>query len=226
MAMNNILGLFANSPFKPIQKHSAKVTECCGYLIEFFEATFNEDWEKAEQLRQKIGKAERDADTLKRDIRLKLPRGLFMPIARTDLLELVTQQDKLANYAKDIAGRMVGRRCAFPAELKMDFMAYMERSLDATRQANLVITEMDNLLETGFKGREFDLVNKMINQLDCIEDDTDHMQVGLREALRHYETTYSPIDMMFLYKTLEWIGVVADQAQRVGSRIELMLARA
>lgn len=226
MAMNNIFGLFANSPFKPIQRHSEKVTECCSYLVDFFEATFEGDWEAAEKIRERISETEKEADILKRDIRLKLPRGLFMPIARTDLLELTTQQDKLANYAKDISGRMLGRRCAFPKSMEDAFMAFLCRSLDATVQANRVITEMDNLLETGFKGREFDLVSQMINQLDSIEDDTDHMQVQLRLDLRDQEDKFSPVDVMFLYKILEWIGVLADQAQRVGSRIELMLARA
>ncbi len=52
------------------------------------------------------------------------------------------------------------------------------------------------------------------------------MQIELRQMLRNVESQYNPIDVMFLYKTLEWVGVLADQAQRVGSRIELMLARA
>ena len=52
---------------------------------------------------------------------MKLPRGLFLPIDRTDLLELVTQQDKLANYAKDIAGRMIGRQFGIPEEMQEEF---------------------------------------------------------------------------------------------------------
>lgn len=225
MAMNNILGLFAHSPLKPLQRHSDKVTECCSLLIPFFESTFSGDWHTATTIRAQISELERQADTLKREIRLKLPRGLFMPIDRTDLLELTTQQDKLANYAKDIAGRMIGRQFTFPQEMQEDFMKYVCRSLDATVQAHRVIEEMDGLLETGFKGRELNFVNNMIHELDAIEDDTDHMQIKLRMMLRNIETQYNPIDMMFLYKTLEWIGVLADQAQRVGSRIELMLAR-
>lgn len=225
MAVNNILGLFAQSPLKPLQRHSDKVTECCNFLIPFFENTFNGDWQSAAELRQKISDTERQADALKREIRLKLPRGLFMPIDRTDLLELVTQQDKLANYAKDIAGRMVGRQFAFPAEMQEEFMTYVRRSIDAAVQAHKVIDEMDELLETGFKGRELTFVNTMINALDAIEDDTDQMQIKLRMMLREVEEQYNPIDVMFLYKILEWIGVLADQAQRVGSRIELMLAR-
>ena len=225
MPLNNILGLFAHSPLKPLQKHSDKVTEACSLLVPFFEATYAEDWEKAEELRLQISETERQADALKREIRLKLPKGLFLPISRTDLLELVTQQDKLANYAKDVAGRMVGRQFGIPKDIQEDFMKFVCRSLDATVQAHLVIEEMDELLETGFRGRELKFVNKMITELDTIEDDTDQMQIQLRLMLRNIENRYNPIDVMFLYKIFEWIGVLANQAQRVGSRIELMLSR-
>lgn len=225
MAMNNILGLFAHSPLKPLQKHSKKVTECCALLVPFFEASFKHDWETAEKIRSQINDLERRADSLKREIRLKLPRGLFMPVERTDLLELVTQLDKLANYAKDISGRVLGRQLVIPVEMQPEFLHFLNRSLDSTVQAKKVIDEMDQLLETGFRGRELNFVNKMITELDSIEDDTDKLQIVLRKTLLKMESQYSPIDVMFLYKIIEWIGVLADQAQRVGSRIELMLAR-
>ena len=225
MAMNNILGLFAHSPLKPLQKHSDKVTECCDLLIPFFQHTFVKQWDEAEKVRLDISQGEREADGLKREIRLKLPRGLFLPIDRTDLLELVTQLDKLANFAKDISGRMIGRQFGIPEEMQESFLKYVQRSLDSIHQAHRVIEEMDQLLETGFKGRELKLVNTMIQELDSIEDDTDQMQIQLRKMLLGIESRYNPIDVMFLYKVIEWVGVLADQAQRVGSRIELMLAR-
>ena len=182
-------------------------------------------WDEAEKVRLDISQCEREADGLKREIRLKLPRGLFLPIDRTDLLELVTQLDKLANFAKDISGRMIGRQFGIPEEMQESFLKYVERSLDSIHQAHRVIEEMDQLLETGFKGRELKLVNTMIQELDSIEDDTDQMQIQLRKMLLGIESRYNPIDVMFLYKVIEWVGVLADQAQRVGSRIELMLAR-
>ncbi|MDP8078741.1 TIGR00153 family protein [Phocoenobacter skyensis] len=225
MAMNNILGLFAESPLKPLQKHSKKVTECCELLVPFFEQTFKEDWDNAEDYRAQIGLLEHQADDLKKEIRLKLPRGLFMPVERSDLLELVTQQDKLANYTKDIAGRVIGRQLLIPKPIQDDFNYFVKRSIDAVHQAHKVIDEMDELLETGFRGRELNFVNKMILELDLIEDDTDQLQRVLRKALLEIESDFNPVDIMFLYKIIEWIGVLADQAQRVGSRIELMLAK-
>lgn len=148
-----------------------------------------------------------------------------MPLARTDLLELLTQQDKIADRAKDIAGLMLGRKLAMPADLAPDFMAYLQRCLDATALATQAIGELDDLLETGFRGRELELVEQMVKQLDEIEDDTDQLQVSLRQQLYLRESEMSAIDALFLYKILETIGDLADQADRVGSRLELMLAR-
>ncbi len=225
MSMNTIMGLFAKSPIQPLLKHASCVNECCAHLIHFFEVSAKGDWEKAAEVYSQISNLEKDADALKREIRLKLPSGLFLPVDRTDMLDLLTQQDKLANISKDIAGRVIGRQLQVPEVMLPNFTSYVQRCLDAANQAQKVIHEFDELLETGFRGREVALVEDMIDKLDTIEDDTDSMQITLRQQLLSIETEYNPVDVIFLYKTLEWIGVIADQAQRVGARLELMLSR-
>ncbi|WP_404341383.1 TIGR00153 family protein [Pseudoalteromonas mariniglutinosa] len=221
----NFLGVFAKSPIKPMEDHIKKVHEASKALIPFFSHVFKEEWTEAEEIRIQIRNLEREADDMKRNIRLQLPRGLFMPVERTDLLELVTQQDKIANKAKDIAGRVVGREMLIPPTIQQDFLAYVKRCVDATKQASKAINELDELLETGFKGREVTLVENMIVELDAIEQDTDDMQIKIRRQLREVEDTLNPVDVMFLYKIIEWVGDLADIAERVGSRLELMLAR-
>lgn len=225
MPVNSILGVFAKSPIKPLQEHIDKVYDCSSLLVPFFEATISGDWDSAVKLRKKISQAERDADSLKREIRLKLPGGLFMPVERTDLLELLTQQDKIANKAKDISGRVIGRELLVPAVIQAPFLTYLTRCLDAVSMAKEAINELDDLLETGFRGREVTLVEKMISKLDSIEEDTDSLQINIRRQLFAIENELNPIDVMFLYKIIEWVGELADLAERVGSRLELMLAR-
>ena len=224
MPVNTIMGLFAKSPIKPLQTHVAVVDKCCFHLVDFFDACHQGDWERAQNSRETISELEKEADVLKREIRLKLPSGLFMPVSRTDLLDLVRQQDRLANLAKDIAGRALGRKLQIPTPIYEDFIDYLKRCLDAASLAHKVVQEFDELLETGFKGREVELVADMIHKLDLIEDDTDSMQIQLRQDLMAIENDYNPIDVMFLYKILEWVGEIADQAQRVGARLEIMLS--
>lgn len=225
MATNTILGVFAKSPIKPLEDHINQVHKAVELLIPFFDAVFAEDWVKAAEIRNQISQYEKQADVLKRDIRMHLPRGLFLPVERTDLLELITQQDKIANKAKDISGRFLGRELTIPESIQADFKAYVQRNVDASEQARKAINEFDELLETGFKGREVDLVEKMITELDAIEDDTDNMQIDIRLSLKKLEDNLNPIDVMVTYRMIEWIGDLADLAERVGSRLELMLAR-
>lgn len=225
MTANSIMGVFAKSPLKPIEEHINKVQNATELLTPFFDAVCQEDWETAAEVRSKISNLEKEADTLKREIRMNLPRGLFLPVERTDLLELATQQDKIANKAKDISGRFLGRQLVIPAPVQNDFKAYVQRNVDACEQARKAINELDELLETGFRGREVQLVEKMINELDAIEDDTDTMQIELRLRIKEIEDQLNPIDVMVMYRMIEWIGDLADLAERVGSRLELMLAR-
>jgi len=225
MAKNSILGVFAKSPIKPLVKHIQIVVKCSKQLIPFFEACTAKDWSEATKIRRKLSKLEHDADALKRQLRLELPGGLFMPVDRADLLELVSQQDKIANRAKDIAGRVLGRKLEIPVNLQAEFSIYLERCIDATEKAAEAINELDDLLETGFRGREVALIEKMISQLDAIEDDTDGLQIILRKNLLEIEKDLNPIDVMFLYQIIDWVGDLADLAERVGARLEILLAR-
>lgn len=224
MPINSFLGVFAKSPLKPLEDHINLVDQCSQLLHPFFQSVFVSDWDNAHRLQGEISQLEKSADQVKRELRTSLPNGIFMPIKRQDILGLLTQQDKIANKAKDISGRILGRKLQIPQPLQESFKIYLARCLDATKQAKKVINELDDLLETGFKGREVDLVESMINELDLIEDDTDRLQIGLRADLLAIEQDLNPVDVMFLYDIIEWVGDLADSAERVGSRLELMLA--
>lgn len=221
----SILGMFARSPIKPIQEHMVKVYACVALLPEFFSKAFSQDWEKAEALTQQISMIEREADDMKKDLRLHLPNSLFLPVSRADLLELIRAQDKLANRAKDISGLMLGRKMVPPESMIEPLVRYVQRSIDACKKACKTIEELDELVETGFVRREIDFIEAMICELDDIEQDTDTLQRELRLALFSLEKNMPPVSVMFLYEMIELIGGLADEAQQVGSRMQLLLAR-
>ncbi len=225
MPSNHFLSLFGRSPIGPMQQHMAKAHECAGQLVPFIEAVIANDWTEAERLQQQISQLERDADKLKKDVRVHLPKSLFLPVPRSDLLELLSVQDKVANRAKDIAGLMLGRQMDIPAPIRPAFSIFVQRSVDAVAQALKAMNELDELLETGFSGREVTLVENLIEELDRIEHDTDTLQIRLRADLFKLEQDLPPVNVMFLYQIIEWIGDVADRAQRVGNRLEQLMAR-
>jgi len=225
MARTTISSLFGSSPVRPLQQHMESVQACIIELVPFFEAALKEDWSEAKKIQKKISKLERDADKLKRQLRLHLPKSLFMPVSRRDLLEVLRMQDNIANKAKDVAGLIIGRKMAFPEKVSSEMLDFVKRCIDAAKQAQQAINELDELVETGFGGGEVKMVQEMIQQLDEIESDTDRIQIKIRAELFKVEKDLPPVDVMFMYEVLDWIGDLGDLSQRVGSRLELLLAR-
>ncbi|MEE4163551.1 MAG: TIGR00153 family protein [Woeseiaceae bacterium] len=223
--MTNVLaGVFGSSPVMPLEKHAELVHKCARQLIEFFSAVVASDWETAAEARAEISRLENEADEIKNQIRKKLPKSLFMPVPRQDLLELLLVQDKIANRAKDVSGIVMGRKLEIPASIVNDFQEFVSRCVDATKQARKSVRELDELFTTGFRGAEAELVSSMIEKLDQIETDMDDREVALRAGLYAVESDLNPVDVIFLYQTIGNIGEIADMAERVGRRLELLLS--
>ena len=87
------------------------------------------------------------------------------------------------------------------------------------------IEELDELLETGFRGREVNLVETLIEELDRLEHSADKLQIDIRAALYLIEKELPPVDVMFLYQTINLIGELSDKSQKVGSRLQIVIAR-
>ena len=64
----------------------------------------------------------------------------------------------------------------------------------------------------------------MVEELDKIETETDGLQADLRAALFKVESEIPPVDVMFLYQVIQLTGEIADMAERVGRRLELLLS--
>ncbi|MFT5482539.1 MAG: putative phosphate transport protein (TIGR00153 family) [Halieaceae bacterium] len=225
MRTSPIAKMFGKSPIRPIQDHMVTVQGCAEELGAFIDATFAGDWKLARTHYKAIATLENKADKRKRSVRSHLPKSLFMPVPRTDLLSLLNSQDHIANSAQDIAGLMLGRKMAFPASMGDEIREYAKICVATSAQALKVIQELDELVEVGFRGREVEAVEKMIETLDDMERNTDKMQVKIRASLYKLESELPPVEVMFLYRIIDGFGELADYAQKVGHRVLMLTAR-
>jgi|TARA_R100000005_G_scaffold96294_1_gene82137 hypothetical protein len=222
---NPLSSLFGRSPIGPIQEHMQVANDAAQLLPAFVEAAQNDDWKLAEDIFKRIGEAEEAADKLKRSVRRHLPNSLFLPVPRTDLLELVTIQDHVANTAKDVAGLMLGREMRFPDKLEKHLLEFVRACTATCDQALVAIRELDELLEVGFTGREVVRVEGLIKELDKLEGRTDKQSKALRGKLFKLERKLYAVDVMFYYKVIELLAGLADSAERVGHRLQILMAK-
>ena len=198
---------------------------CAALLEPFFEAVINDKWPKASKIFDQIAERENRADDLKKEFRLNMPNSLFMPMSRIDLLSILAQQDDIANTSKDVCGIVLGREMDIPNALQADFMGFVKSAIETCEKALKAINELDELLETGFSGQEVKFVKKLIRDLDAQEQKVDKRERKLRHRLFKLEADMPPVNVMFLYSTIDNIGAIADTAERVGNRLELLLAK-
>ncbi len=224
-AGNYFQTIFGRSPFKPLQRHMETCHRCAILVAPLLEEAAAGDWQAVAETQRQIHVLAAEADELKREIRTHLPSGFFLPVSRPDLLELLVRQDDLAKKSKDIAGLMLGRHIQFP-ESVVEVVREMARlSIEACGQALAVVNELDELLETGFGGAEADRVRKMIQLLDSTEQEADQLEVRARAALFKIESSLPAVNVIFLYRVIDWIEQLADIAQHIGHRLEVLLAK-
>ena len=221
----NITSLFGKSPISPLQQHMKKVHSCIKEFGVFAKAANAEDWDKAQTAQISISDKEHKADKLKKKLRMNLPSTFMMPFSRRDLLDVLLIQDSIANITKDLAGLMMTRRMVFPKEFAEDFINLTGLCIKTSAAALVAINELDELLETAFSSRERKIVDQMIKKINELEHDTDIAQSEIREKLFALESSLAPVDVMFYYRAIEWLGETADAAQKVGSRFEVMLTK-
>ncbi len=222
---NTFSKIFGRSPFKPLQEHMNKVYETVALLDPFMRAVISKDWKSATKIQEDIISHENQADHLKHQIRVNLPESLLLPVSRGDILALLRAQDKIANCARDIAGLIVGRKMLIPQEIEAEYSEFLKKCILSSHMAKVAISELNEILESAFSNKETKIVEKKIHDIDDIEHETDEMQITIRHKIFEIENKFNPIDIMFLYKIIDWTGDLADKSQNVGNDLQLLIAK-
>lgn len=217
--------LFGKSPFKALQTHMREVVDCARDVRPLIQALADSDQAEVDKIKNRIFGHEAKADEIKNELRLHLPKSLFMPVDRRDLLEILHLQDTIANRAQDIAGLLFERKMTIPPFMQEPLIALTARCIDTCEHSLSVIEELDELLALGFRGREAEKVNDMLKELNDIEDETDELGIALARALFEHEDEMKPVSVMMWYQLIEWIGDLADYAEKVGDRLRLLIAK-
>ena len=222
---NPLARLLRKSPFKPLQEHMRVVAKCMDEFMPLFEALFEKDQNRVKEIAEKIDKIESEADEIKNGLRLNLPKTLFLPVARRDLLVLISEQDSIADSVENIAGILIVREMKVPEAMRALLMELIQATIDTFNKALKVIEELDELLEVGFRGKYSSIVIDMIADLKQTEEITDDLAKDLNRILFSMEDQLKPVSVIFWYKLIKEIGEVANHSENVGDRILLFLAR-
>ncbi len=220
-----LVGLLGKNPFKPLQAHMHLVMECVALVRPLMEAVIAHDPERVSEVRKQITKAEHEADLAKDELRDNMPRTVFLPVSRTDLLELLHHQDDIADGAEDAAILADMKPLQTPEGMGEEILEFVDICLEAARSAETVVGRLDELIETGFTGPEADEVLDLIRTIGQQEWKADKAAFKLTRRLLADDDTPDCIDVFLWMKLFEALGNIANAAEQVGNYLRLMLSR-
>jgi len=224
--MSTITSLFgAHAPFGELQAHMRVVNECASHTPALMQALVDGDKDTLKEKAKLIFDLEDQADSLKHACRLHLPRRLFMPVDRRDLLDVLHFQDIIADRAEDIAGIFLQREMPTPEAMKEPLVRLTRTCVEVVEMTTRVIELFDELLEVGFRGRVVEQVEELVTEINTAEGEADRLERELSRILFSLEGELDVMSVVLWYQVLEWIGDLADYAEKVGNSFRLIIAK-
>jgi predicted phosphate transport protein (TIGR00153 family) len=215
--------LLKKSPFGPIIEHAKKVDECLDLINPVIKAWLREDWDELERLRNEVSRKENEADQLKIVIRNNLPKSLFYPVPRGDLLRVLSNQDDIADAAEDLCVVLTLRKTKLPEALTKDFQAFVDQVLETCRMLLKANEELNTLMEVSFTGPATDKVLKITDEIGAMEWKTDNRARELVKKLLTMEDQLEPLAIIFLMKIIEVFGTLSNYAENCGDNLRHLI---
>ena len=223
--MRSIFGLFAKSPFGPLVQHAERVHDTVVLIRPMFDAFVAGDWERTEEMYSRIEVLEHEADVIKNDIRDHLPKSLFLPVDRGDLLTFLKEQDRIADRAEDLGVLLTMRRTPTPDSIKEDVLRLVDAVVTASEKWYQVARELPTLLEASFTGPEVDRILGLVNEVALAERETDDRQALVTKRLFEHEDEIGAVSVMMWFNIVRVLGSMANAAENTADLLRLMLAK-
>lgn len=223
--IRSVLGIFGESPFKPIHTHAEKGWEAVNKLKLAVDAYCNGDHEAVQTLNAEISAIEYEADIIKQTIRKLIPSSIMLPVDPNDLLSFLKPQDSIADNAHHTAHWLTMRKTELPMEIKEGLLELMERIVKTVDAYENTVDDIAKLLETSFSKKEIKAILKKVPIVEELEHETDITKKQLQHTIFKYESELGGTGVFYLISLIRDMGNIADSASKAADRLRTMILR-
>lgn len=220
----SILSLFSRSPWGAVQEHMRIVQQCARKLDPLMDAVMAGQHEQTLAVAAEISDLEHQADSVKNELRDHLPRSIFLPVAREDLLDILSVQDSIADSAEDVSVVVTLRRMEVQPKLNEYLDPLIHKTVESVDVYATVIGELDKLVESSFVGPDAQRVLAMISSVSQLEHEADRLQAALSRQLFVIEDDLKAGALYLWIEIIRRLGSVANRAEKAANRLRMFLA--
>jgi predicted phosphate transport protein (TIGR00153 family) len=199
--------------------------DCASHILPALEAFIAQDTDTLKELKHTITRLEAEADDQLEEVQSSLPKKVFMPVVREDILALLQIQESIADRSLDIIGLMVELPLKIPAEMGQPLIRLGKRCIELCEDALGIIESLEELASAGFDGPHIDKIKKQITDVIKAESDADEVEKEVTHILFAQRKEMDAVEVVFLYQIIQWIDHLADCSEKIAIQSRLFLAK-
>lgn len=209
------------SPLELLNDHARRVQETTNELARVIDSYIGGEEIKSER----ISELEHAADRVKQEIRNNLPRSdLLMPVARTDVLSFLWQQDQIADSCQDAATML----SLLPIDISSELGKGFKRLAESIGKGSMVYLEMveesTEILTSSLSQKQIDALWEMIDQMNTLEHEADEIEASLVKKI-YKDKRLDGFQKYHLIQVVLKAGNAIDHMENAGEYLRIMTAR-
>lgn len=219
-----LLSLFrASAPMDGLQEHAAKLKECTWIFQHAIECHIGENCESFDELRERVGALEKEADDIKRRIREKMPAEMLMPVEKFQLFSYLTEQDRVLDALEDALDWISYRESPrFPKGVEKEFFLLIDAVIDPVEEIDSMVTEAAAFFRKRSK-KQREAVIEIIRNIRRQAHEADKAEDIVKRRI--FATDADPVTVVHMIRLSEMLGAIADHAENTSDLMLAMLAR-
>jgi hypothetical protein len=161
-----------------------------------------------------IHNTEHEADTVRREIEIKLYQGAFLPVYRADYLILADRADKIANQAELVSDYVMLTRPNIPDFIREDLLNLIKTTIST-------YTPLMETLENFYKDMKtvIDLSFKVSQK----EQEVDKIEWDITKKV--FKSDLDLSHKLHLKHLIDHIGMISNQIEDTADRFDIMIVK-
>jgi predicted phosphate transport protein (TIGR00153 family) len=209
-ALSSADGESSTTPFELFHDHAVAVEKTVFAMLDAVSTAVSGE-DPSEQIRL-TAEAELEADKLKNTVRAEIGANVRMAIGRNTFLAMVSKQDRIADYAQNVAEQLSFRKLYKNKEAQEKLVIMAHAVLATVQKYEETVEQLENLSVSGFTRKEKDVLGELIAEVNQLEHEADEIE---RDAAGFVFThgDDEALAAMHMYRVLQRLDDVANACE-------------
>jgi hypothetical protein len=216
-----ILSALRKSPFDDFVEHASKVNECIHIWKQAVSAYLQKKYDVFQELSEKVQALEHEADLIKGKISAHLPKGIYMPVYKSDFMMCLKEQDSILDYAEDTVIWLSFKQVDL-SYIKDELLQHTQKVTEAVETLEKVALRLKEFFKT-YKGETREEMKELIKEVHRQEWESDRIEKALTK--KAFNSNKDALEIYFTVKAIGLAASIANHAENAGDRIRAMIAK-